>query len=328
MANAFRLGTWLVEPQLNTLTSNGQTAQVEPKVMQVLVCLAEQAGEVVSKEKLIQTVWADTFVTDDVLTRAISELRKVFGDDSKEPRFIQTIPKRGYRLIASFQPSGVRAAGEVKWIEEELSPAHRVGLAEQEQKDHRPKATSKTRLWKSLIASIIGILLATGFLWFYFPRSMLFPPMKVVRLTSFPGSETEPALSPDGKIVAFVWDGEKGDNADIYAMFVDSGKPVRLTTDPGRDFSPTWSPDGRFIAFLRESKEKSGIYLIPGPYREGPERKLAEGDFGGSLDWSPDGKSLVVSALSPNKPNFSLLLLSVETGEKKQITPPDTDLSD
>src|SRR6185295_4464212 len=68
--------------------------------MHVLVCLAEHPGEVVAKEHLIRTVWPDTFVTDDVLTRSISELRRVFGDDAKEPRVIQTIPKSGYRLIA------------------------------------------------------------------------------------------------------------------------------------------------------------------------------------------------------------------------------------
>ena len=74
--------------------------------MQVLVLLAAHAGEVVAKERLMRTVWPDAFVTDDVLTRAISELRRVFGDDAKESRFIQTIPKSGYRLIAPVSSSG------------------------------------------------------------------------------------------------------------------------------------------------------------------------------------------------------------------------------
>jgi TolB-like protein/Flp pilus assembly protein TadD len=74
--------------------------------MQVLVLLAAHAGQVVAKARLIQTVWPGTFVTDDVLTRAISELRRVFGDDPKESRFIQTIPKSGYRLIARVSSSG------------------------------------------------------------------------------------------------------------------------------------------------------------------------------------------------------------------------------
>src|SRR5690242_12952420 len=68
--------------------------------MQVLLCLAEQPGQVIPKERLIQRVWPDTFVSDDVLTRSISELRRAFGDDAREPRFIQTIPRSGYRLIA------------------------------------------------------------------------------------------------------------------------------------------------------------------------------------------------------------------------------------
>ena len=101
MQNGFRIGeSHHVEPSLNSVTGPAGTTRLEPKVMQVLLCLAAQAGQVVSKERLLRTVWSDTFVGDDVLTRSISELRRVFGDDVKEPRFIQTIPKSGYRLIA------------------------------------------------------------------------------------------------------------------------------------------------------------------------------------------------------------------------------------
>lgn len=93
-----------MEPGLNTVSSNGTTAHVEPKVMEVLVCLAAQPGEPVSKEHLLRTVWPDTFVSDDVLTRSISELRRTFADDAKDSRFIQTIPKKGYRLVAPVVP--------------------------------------------------------------------------------------------------------------------------------------------------------------------------------------------------------------------------------
>lgn len=94
----FRLGEWTVEPRLNRLSTDGRAVHLEPKVMQVLVCLAE-SGAVVSKEKLMSTVWAATFVTEDVLTRSISELRKAFADDARNPQYIQTIPKNGYRLL-------------------------------------------------------------------------------------------------------------------------------------------------------------------------------------------------------------------------------------
>src|SRR5689334_4813812 len=94
----FQIGDWVISPRLNSLSRNGDILRIEPKVMQVLLCLAETC-DVVSKEKLMRTVWADTFVSDDVLTRSISELRKIFGDSSKSPRYIQTIPKGGYRLM-------------------------------------------------------------------------------------------------------------------------------------------------------------------------------------------------------------------------------------
>ena len=104
MEGDFQVGRWLIQPKLNSVTANGITAHVEPKAMQVLVYLAGHAGDVMPKERIIQAVWADTFVTDDVLTRAISELRKAFEDDPHEPRVIQTIPKGGYRLIAAVEP--------------------------------------------------------------------------------------------------------------------------------------------------------------------------------------------------------------------------------
>jgi DNA-binding winged helix-turn-helix (wHTH) protein len=100
MPRSFTVGAWTVEPDRDTISSNGTSIHLEPKVMEVLVRLAESPGETISKDDLIKSVWPDTFVGDDVLSRAIYELRKAFQDDTHEPHFIQTIPKRGYRLIA------------------------------------------------------------------------------------------------------------------------------------------------------------------------------------------------------------------------------------
>jgi DNA-binding winged helix-turn-helix (wHTH) protein len=97
----FLINDWLVQPQINTVEKGGKRWHLEPKVMQVLVHLALHPGEVLSKERLIEAIWRDTFVGDDVLVRCISEIRYVFGDDARSPSVIQTIPKAGYRLIAS-----------------------------------------------------------------------------------------------------------------------------------------------------------------------------------------------------------------------------------
>jgi len=96
---AFYVGDWLVEPELNRIQRNGEKAHLEPKVMEVLVCLSRANGNLVSKEQLIRHVWRDTFVTDDVLKVSIWQLRKAFQDDSKHPRVIETISKGGYRLL-------------------------------------------------------------------------------------------------------------------------------------------------------------------------------------------------------------------------------------
>jgi TolB-like protein len=108
----FRVGTQLVQPQLNAVFRGGTSLHVEPKVMEVLVYLAEHSGEVLPKERVLRAVWADTFVTEDVLTRAVSELRKVFDDDSRRPHVLQTIPKSGYRLIAPVEWVNAKAAAQ------------------------------------------------------------------------------------------------------------------------------------------------------------------------------------------------------------------------
>jgi TolB-like protein len=100
----FQLGAWRVQPQLNSVACEQRTIRLEPKMMEVLVCLAQSSGEVVSKEQLVREVWRNTFVTDDVLIRCVSALRRAFGDDAGKPAFIETIPKKGYRLLLPVVP--------------------------------------------------------------------------------------------------------------------------------------------------------------------------------------------------------------------------------
>ncbi len=109
----FVVGKWRVQPDLDLVSCDSATVHLEPKVMLVLVCLAEHAGEVVSKEDLMRTVWADTFVTDQVLTHAIWKLRQALADGGKRSEVIETIPKRGYRLVCPvevLQPAAAKAA--------------------------------------------------------------------------------------------------------------------------------------------------------------------------------------------------------------------------
>ncbi len=100
MNGTFRIADWLVERNLNRLSKGGRSIQIEPKAMEVLVHLAAHPGEVLSRTSIVKAVWSETHVCDEVLTYCVFELRKAFEDDAKHPRIIETIPRRGYRLIA------------------------------------------------------------------------------------------------------------------------------------------------------------------------------------------------------------------------------------
>ncbi|MGQ0751398.1 MAG: winged helix-turn-helix domain-containing protein [Betaproteobacteria bacterium] len=103
-----RIGEWSVRPAANELGRNGDTLRLEPKVMEVLMLLAEHAGEVVSREALLSAIWQNTMVGDDALTQAVIKLRKSLQDTARASRYIETISKRGYRLIAPVERLGSR----------------------------------------------------------------------------------------------------------------------------------------------------------------------------------------------------------------------------
>ena len=100
MEQQLRIGEWRVDPETNQLRRGHESVRIEPKAMDVLMLLAAHVGRVVMREQIFAAVWPGVVVGDEALTQSIIKLRRALGDDSRAPAYIETIAKRGYRLIA------------------------------------------------------------------------------------------------------------------------------------------------------------------------------------------------------------------------------------
>src|SRR5713226_3849363 len=99
-----RIGAWCVNPTSGQISRDGETARVEVRTMRLLLCLAEHAGEVVSIDDLLDQVWSDVTVAPDSVYQAVTSLRRLLGDDPKQPTYIATVPRLGYRMVATVSP--------------------------------------------------------------------------------------------------------------------------------------------------------------------------------------------------------------------------------
>jgi Tol biopolymer transport system component/DNA-binding winged helix-turn-helix (wHTH) protein len=314
----FDVGEWQAHPSLNRLTRGSEEVRLEPKVMQVLEALAEVPGEVVTREQLVARVWPDVFVSDDVLHRAIRELRRAFGDETAKPAYIETIRKRGYRLIAP-----VRDIQQTGVVTDEVKAAPPV----QVQKANRFVA----------VASIVlaGVLSAVVFALASRPVPVDPSPSSVrfVAMTSGPMNETDPAISPDGARLAFSMrpaPGETG-QTDIYITEGAGRTPTRITEHPADDRYPAWSPDAASLAFIRLDGRTCDIMLLAVANRR--ERRVAAcGNFEEPrLSWSNDGEWLIESFAPGPDPirGWQVARVSAATGVRETLTlPPPGTLGD
>jgi Tol biopolymer transport system component/DNA-binding winged helix-turn-helix (wHTH) protein len=313
-----RIGTHIVDLSAReVIDPAGTHTRITAKAQGVITELAVNPGQVLSRDELLDRVWTGAFPTGDVLTQAVTSLRRVFGDDAEAPRYIETISKSGYRLIAP-----------VQWLPPEARLPPGVAAPERVDADTAPltlatrtPARRRSGLW---IAAMALALVTAALAWRSQDRGTLsagghpVARTRPVVIVAGTGDEWGARLSPDGATVVFVSSKVRGTTASLYVQSAMVATPTALThpQQGERDLVPTWAPDGRSIVFQRHS-DQAACKLMLVPATGGMPRQLglcpSDGVF--LYDWSPDGRYLVMGARPhPLIDAFSIQRFELATG--------------
>ena len=272
-ARLVRFGTFEVDLPAGELRKSGVKLRLTGQPFQVLTILLERPGEVVTREELQKRLWPDTFVdVDHNLNTAINRIREVLGDSAESPRFVETLPRRGYRFVAPVEGtqttevpvgSAVRQKSRMPWVR------------------------------RTSILVVLVLLAAAGFFIYWRLQS---PPSlakrTLARITFDDGLQIGATWSPDGRFIAY--SSNRGGKFDIWVQQVSGSNPVQITKGPGQNWEPDWSPDGKYIAYRSEEGD-GGIYVIPALGGAGLERKISP--FGYYPKWSPDSSQVLFQSL-------------------------------
>jgi len=248
-------GLFELDLKAGQLSRNGAKLPLPQQPLQLLALLLERPGEIVTRDELRQRLWAsDVFVDfDHGLNKSIQKLRDALGDSATSPRYIQTIPRVGYRFIAP-----VRNGTRPLEVEPELemprqSPALPVPPPA------APRTGRKWLLAAAACAVIAGAGTAVHFFFHEHPAVLQY-----TQLTDFTDSASSPALSPDGHILAFIRTDSPFMSADpIYAKVLPNGEAIRLTNDPQVKSNLSFSPDGSQIAYTVIKPPAFATYTVP-----------------------------------------------------------------
>ena len=316
----FRFGEFCFTLRERRLTRGTKEVALAPKAQDLLYLFVEHPGQLLSKEFLLQKLWPDSFVEEGALSVYVSILRKALGDTTATCRYIETVPKSGYRFIAQ--------------VSSEIATAPASTLAP-------PSAAKVGRFVKVAIVAMIVSAVISGALWLsrWRRQSQVFTYYALEKshpFTSSPGVIYQPAFSPNGESLAYAWTPFDNGPINIYVQNGAAAERLPLTEGAGASFAPAWSPDGKRIAFLHAERDGGLVEVfVEDADRRSMPRKLAElGRFLSTqsamptLDWSPDGRFLLSSATAEDVRFPSLVLISATTGERTFLTHPTSQVAD
>jgi Tol biopolymer transport system component/DNA-binding winged helix-turn-helix (wHTH) protein len=349
-----RFGPFALDPVNRELRKRGHLIRLRPQPLAVLLLLAERPGQIVSREEIHQHIWgSDTFVDfERGINFLINQIRAALGDDPDKPRYIETIPRRGYRFIHPIEVSqettdqgdqdAPPARPSAAQIESPGPPLESLGptAIPETPKSTVPEANpdrQKSRKWLLAGLGFVTLLILTavffsgreGGLGLHRPwlarAKAVAPRGRTVMLTNFRGVAFEPVFSPDGKQIAFFWNGKEQRKIEIYVQMIGGEQPLRLTYSGVRPICClAWSPDAQWISFARCDNGVGAVFKVP--VLGGAERKVTdvtcmETDLANPA-WTLDGKSMLLGdRCVPNGP-YGIVVLSLATGQKHCLTAP------
>lgn len=285
-------GPFELDAPSGELLKHGIRIRLPGQPFRILALLLSQPGEVIPYERFKAEIWEDgTFVDfEHGLHAAMNKLRRALGDSAENPRYIETVPGRGYRFIGTLE---CRIASEAPPVTADVPAAT---PAEAEPSPH-PGFASPRRLWWFAVAACLVVVSAAAWqLWKPAPAPA---PWKLTKLTSDGGQSDSPALSRDGKLV--VYSSERQGARDLFVKQVPGGQPIQLTFDGAGNTTPDFSPDAGKIVF-HSDRDGGGIYEMPA--LDGEPRLLARD--GRSPKYSPDGTQVAFwigdPAIAPTVP--------------------------
>jgi len=343
-----RFGPFEADLDTHELWKNGLRVKLGGQPFEILAILLRRPGQMVSREELQKELWAaDTFVDfNHGLNAAVNKLRETLADSAEEPKYVETLPRRGYRFVGKVEIAGPAVAladSPAPLVETNITahappPPPPVGLDLGSGEPARVKTTSLGgfRRWLSnrlVRVAIIGGAVATLVYWLVLPKlpeirehirkevheDRSGDPGRVSTLVPDPASD--PAISPDGKLVAFRRNSYAPGGAGIFVTSSEGKGVMQLTQHPG-DCCPAWSPDGQNLAFTRIAADEYAIYIVSA--KGGTQKKVSRPDprrKRGELAWTPDGKFIAFSGDSP-RGGSQIFLLSVEDSSAEPITEP------
>jgi len=318
--DSFQLGAWTVNPAANQIFQEGLTVRLEPLAMDVLCLLARSPGDVISKERFIASAWQGRAVSDNAVSRVITELRKALHDDPKQPSYIQTISRKGYRLIVEVGPFAPPPA--------QVYQSEHVGKA-RNRNFQKPRRSIMRILFSALALVLLALVLGRGLK----PEakelegSGLASVFRLKPVTTRKGLETDPNFSRDGRFLLYRHFTAAHANGSVLVWRDMVSMRERVVTDaPENAVCPTWSKDQNRFAYLAHGSETSQVLVRDvmshnGEVSEGTSLyKLPRLERQTRLAWALEDQRLVFNQRANPQSPFQLHLLMPDTGQITQLT--------